>query len=184
MRIQLLLIGSALFHSITALRSSSKSIFLRLPSNKAAAANTVSTNQIQPEASSSLIKQIGKHKPSLKKNAESSDESLLTLTMFMIEATRSNPDHADLESLLNAIQISCKTISNLVSRAGITNLAGDGHPGERLDLLASRVLRNALRFTGKVGSFSYENDRGGKPILIEGRTYTMRMRPLHFICIE
>jgi len=92
-------------------------------------------------------------------------ENLLTLTMFMIEATRTNPDHADLESLLHSIQTSCKTIASIVSRAGIKNLAGDGHPDERLDLLANRILKNSLRFTGKIGVLASETERS--PMLIE-----------------
>jgi hypothetical protein len=50
--------------------------------------------------------------------------NIMTLSRFMIEATRSNPDHADFESLLASIQIACKTIANLVSRAGISDLTG------------------------------------------------------------
>ena len=50
--------------------------------------------------------------------------SIMTLSRFMIEATRSNPDHADFESLMASIQISCKTIANLVSKAGISDLTG------------------------------------------------------------
>lgn len=50
--------------------------------------------------------------------------SIMTLSRFMIEATRSNPDHADFESLMASIQIACKTIANLVSRVGISDLTG------------------------------------------------------------
>ena len=50
--------------------------------------------------------------------------SIMTLSRFMIEATRSNPDHADFESLMASIQIACKTIANLVSKAGISDLTG------------------------------------------------------------
>ena len=50
--------------------------------------------------------------------------SIMTLSRFMIEATRSNPDHADFESLMASIQIACKTIANLVSRVGIADLTG------------------------------------------------------------
>lgn len=50
--------------------------------------------------------------------------TIMTLSRFMIEATRSNPDHADFESLMASIQIACKTIAHLVSRAGISDLTG------------------------------------------------------------
>lgn len=64
--------------------------------------------------------------------------SIMTLSRFMIEATRSNPDHADFESLMASIQIACKTIANLVSRAGISDLTGlqsstGFNPGEQED---------------------------------------------------
>lgn len=62
-----------------------------------------------------------------------------------------------MESLLLAIQMACKTISNLVNRAGLGNDVGekndysDGrfYSMKRLDLLSTIVLKNALRFTGK-----------------------------------
>jgi len=50
--------------------------------------------------------------------------NVMTLTRFMIEATRNNADHADMESLMASIQMACKTIANLVSRAGISDLTG------------------------------------------------------------
>ena len=80
-----------------------------------------------------------------------------------------------MESLLLAIQMACKTISNLVNRAGLANDLGytdtddqqssdssssgskkkdysDGrfYSMKRLDKLSTTVLRNALQFTGKV----------------------------------
>ena len=54
----------------------------------------------------------------------SSPGTIMTLSRFMIEATRSNPDHADFESLMASIQIACKTIAHLVSRSGISDLTG------------------------------------------------------------
>ena len=66
----------------------------------------------------------------------------MTLSRFMIEATRAHPgisfnffrqehilyfstDRADLESLMMSIQISCKTIAELISRAGTVDLTGN-----------------------------------------------------------
>lgn len=62
-----------------------------------------------------------------------------------------------MESLLLAIQMACKTISNLVNRAGLANDVGekndysDGrfYSMKRLDLLSTIVLKNALQFSGK-----------------------------------
>ena len=55
---------------------------------------------------------------------QSTPGTIMTLSRFMIEATRSNPDHADFESLMASIQIACKTIAHLVSRSGISDLTG------------------------------------------------------------
>lgn len=83
----------------------------------------------------------------------------------------------DLQNILLAVQMACKTISNLVNRAGlvysIQNTVDDGNDGtgvsdgrdndekdyrsdgryysmKRLDLLSTNVLKNALKFTGTV----------------------------------
>jgi fructose-1,6-bisphosphatase I len=64
----------------------------------------------------------------------------------------------DLESLLLSVQMACKTISNLVNRAGLVygsqNGNAHGQDGrfysmKRLDQLSTEVLRNSLKFTGK-----------------------------------
>jgi fructose-1,6-bisphosphatase I len=64
----------------------------------------------------------------------------------------------DMESLLLSIQMACKTISNLVNRAGLANDLGEQNSDysdgrfysmKRLDLLSTIVLKNALQFTGK-----------------------------------
>jgi fructose-1,6-bisphosphatase I len=63
-----------------------------------------------------------------------------------------------MESLLLSIQMACKTISNLVNRAGLANDLGEQNSDysdgrfysmKRLDLLSTIVLKNALQFTGK-----------------------------------
>lgn len=98
---------------------------------------------------------------------------VMTLSRFMIEATRSDPDHSDIESLMQSIQIACKTIASLVAREGINDLTGEqickplnsaSEEGVTLDKMADRVLRNALRFTGKLGVLGSEDE---KAILVE-----------------
>jgi len=71
--------------------------------------------------------------------------------------------------------MACKTISNLVSRAGISDLiglqAGDastniqGVEQKKLDVIANNVLKNALRFTGKLGVIASEEE--DRPVLVE-----------------
>lgn len=105
--------------------------------------------------------------------------NVITLSRFMIEATRANPDHADLESLIESIQIGCKTIANILSRSGILDLTVPPPKGSKksesrtysfssdnaMYSTASKVLKNALRFTGKVGVVTFDNEE--HPVLIE-----------------
>merc|ERR1719377_55659 len=49
----------------------------------------------------------------------------MTLTRYMIEQAKFNPDkYQDMESLMSSIQMACKQIASLVSRAGIQDLTG------------------------------------------------------------
>ena len=92
---------------------------------------------------------------------------IMTLSRFMIEATRSNPDHADFEGLVSSIQIACKTIAILVARHGVNDLMGSSTKDERsLFNLASTALKNSLRFTGKLGVYTPHDDLES-PLLIE-----------------
>lgn len=94
--------------------------------------------------------------------------SIMTLSRFMIEATRANPDHADFESLIESTQLACKTISNQLARSGIEFdlTTPEDSTLEKKDMykMASTILKNSLRFTGKIGvATSYGED----PVLIE-----------------
>eukprot|EP00551_Chaetoceros_affinis_P006860 CAMPEP_0203677176 /NCGR_PEP_ID=MMETSP0090-20130426/27267_1 /ASSEMBLY_ACC=CAM_ASM_001088 /TAXON_ID=426623 /ORGANISM="Chaetoceros affinis, Strain CCMP159" /LENGTH=525 /DNA_ID=CAMNT_0050543985 /DNA_START=96 /DNA_END=1673 /DNA_ORIENTATION=- len=118
----------------------------------------------------------------------------VTLRRYLNGLVKTHPELRDLESLSLSIQMSCKTISNLVNRNGIntampqpareeqseersdsknengstfitsggndnssetiTNMDGQNNlrmnSMKRLDQLSTNVLRNALRFTGKL----------------------------------
>lgn len=100
--------------------------------------------------------------------------NIMTLNRFIIEATRTNPDHADFESLISSIQIGCKSISNMLSRSGLGYLSGldkQYNPSEKTDVsvpvydVANTILKNVLRFTGKIGVISSETDE--RPMLVE-----------------
>ena len=79
---------------------------------------------------------------------------------FLIEATRSNPDHADFESLIESIQIGCKTICNLLARSAIhyeSDISTSSLESGNLDSVnntrrlydkASAIIKNSLKFTG------------------------------------
>ena len=104
------------------------------------------------------------------------DGNVMTLNSFLVEMTRSNPDHADFESLFGSIQIACKTIATLLSRAGVEDLLGnknmvkpeiwgtgtgaEGTAVERSPLydVAEKILKNSLKFTGKLGVLVSEKE--------------------------
>ena len=48
------------------------------------------------------------------------EQTGITLSRYMMEVSRQNPDLRDLESLMGGIQQACKTIANIVDRAPIT----------------------------------------------------------------
>jgi fructose-1,6-bisphosphatase I len=85
----------------------------------------------------------------------------ITITRYLNQAIKDNPELVDLESILLALQMACKTISNLVHRAGLaysierpkssSDDLSDGrfYSMERLDSLSTIVSRNALKFTGR-----------------------------------
>jgi len=103
------------------------------------------------------------------------DVDIMTLTRFMIENTKSNPDQQEMESMMASIQMACKKISSLVSRAGITDLTGmqagggsinvQGEEQKKLDVISNDVLKNALRCTGKLGVIASEEEES--PVLVE-----------------
>jgi fructose-1,6-bisphosphatase I len=92
----------------------------------------------------------------------------ITLTRYMNEVARANPELLDLETLIASIQTACKTINMLVERAHITGLVGyadgggsinvQGEEQKTLDVVTNDVLKKALRFTGKMGVIASEEE--------------------------
>merc|ERR1719440_6519 len=102
--------------------------------------------------------------------------SIMTLSRYMILQTIKKPDeYKDLESLMTSIQMACKQIASLVSRAGIQDLTGleegggsvnvQGEEQKKLDVISNTVLKNALRFSGKVGIVGSEEEDA--PVMVE-----------------
>jgi len=99
----------------------------------------------------------------------------VTLSRFMMEMERANPELADIESIFVSIQTAAKTISNLVRRAsltGITGLEGDGgsvniqgEEQKKLDIITNDVLKNALKWSGKLGTLASEEE--DVPVLLD-----------------
>ena len=98
--------------------------------------------------------------------------SPMTLTQYMLEFTRRNPEMRDLESLMASVQMACKTISLLVQRAGLTEMTGgvdivnvQGEEQKKLDVISNQVFKDALRFTGRLGVVASEEE--ANPVLVE-----------------
>lgn len=102
----------------------------------------------------------------------------MTLTRYMIQHAMDNTDleHLqDMQSLMASIQLACKKISSLVARAGISNLTGlqsgggsvniQGEEQKKLDVLSNEVLKNALRYSGKMGIIASEEE--DEPVMVD-----------------
>ncbi|CAM9570482.1 unnamed protein product [Choristocarpus tenellus] len=100
---------------------------------------------------------------------------VMTLSRYMLEQARQNIEYQELEQLMGSVQYACKTIANLVSRAGISDLTGlqagggsvnvQGEEQKKLDVISNDVLKNALRSTGKLGVIASEEE--DHPVLVE-----------------
>lgn len=81
----------------------------------------------------------------------------------------------DMQSLMSSIQLACKKIQSLVQRAGISNLVGleegggainvQGEEQKKLDVLSNEVLKNALRYSGKMGVIASEEE--DEPVMVD-----------------
>jgi fructose-1,6-bisphosphatase I len=117
--------------------------------------------------------------PPIQQTTTSPAVQCITLTRYLDQIVLKNPEMYDMVSLLNAVKMACKTISNLVHRAGLNNplqqnsndvssssssssnngnndnakdddyADGRFYSMRRLDQLSTIVLKNALRYTGK-----------------------------------
>jgi len=95
------------------------------------------------------------------------DTTGITLTRFMQNVERVNPELQELSQLFSGIQTSAKAISNLVKRShlpgssllglqGAVNVQGEDQ--KKLDVITNEILKRALRFTGKVGIVASEEE--------------------------
>jgi fructose-1,6-bisphosphatase I len=92
----------------------------------------------------------------------------VTLTRFMLEVAKSNPDFNELPTLFSGISTACKAIANLVKRSQLTGLTGyeggggsinvQGEEQKKLDVLTNDVLKKALYDTGKLGVLASEEE--------------------------
>ena len=89
----------------------------------------------------------------------------VTLSRYMCEVARANPELEDMQTLMSSIQTAVKTIASLVARSHITGMVGaqgavnvQGEEQKKLDVITNEVLKDALRFTGKMGVIASEEE--------------------------
>ena len=79
------------------------------------------------------------------------EQTGITLSRYMMEVARANPDLRDLESLMGGIQQACKTIANLVDRATITGMVSQP-PAGRCDAHETETEEDAPPLVGCGGA--------------------------------
>ena len=98
-------------------------------------------------------------------HCEICNQTGLTLSRFMREMARANPELEEIESIFTALQTATKTISKLVRKCdlqGTTGLYGNmniqGEEQKKLDVITNEVLKNALKWAGHLGTLASEEE--------------------------
>ncbi|GJD10612.1 Fructose-1,6-bisphosphatase, chloroplastic [Galdieria sulphuraria] len=105
---------------------------------------------------------------------QTSQDTPTSLTRYLLEVAKQNKDMGDMVALINGIQFACKKIASLVGKAGVTDLMGiyqqgivnvHGEEQKKLDVLSNEVLKNALKYSGKMAVIASEEE--DVPIMVE-----------------
>ena len=90
------------------------------------------------------------------------DTTGVTLKRFMSEVAMLNPELEEVQVLFGAIETACKSISNVVKRSqlpvGYDANIQQGEDPKNLDAVANDLLKQALRFTGRLGVLASEEE--------------------------
>ena len=103
----------------------------------------------------------------------------ITLSRYVLEMAQANPDKpelVELVSVMTSVERACKTISKLVRTAPIEqasllgleatgNINVQGEEQKKLDVITNTVLKNALRFSGKMAVLASEEE--DEPVGVE-----------------
>lgn len=151
----------------------------------------ISSNNLKHDRTSSFfmsLQEPPQPQPTQKKTqTQQAPLKRLSLRRYLNNIVQADPSYRDLESLSLSIQMACKTISRLVNRAGINSLSTPPsfnteedrdqaliqydyrmNSMKRLDQLSTIVLRNALRFTGKLQSVKKAKDNLDDELMNDG----------------
>mmetsp|Transcript_9995 Transcript_9995/g.19209 ORF Transcript_9995/g.19209 Transcript_9995/m.19209 type:complete len:449 (-) Transcript_9995:223-1569(-) len=105
------------------------------------------------------------------------EQTGVTLSRYILEYTRANPEMAGIDSIFTALQTATKTISKLVRNAHFNDMLGlhneenggsvniQGEEQKKLDVVTNDVLKKALKWSGKFTSFASEEEDDPVPVL-------------------
>lgn len=95
-------------------------------------------------------------------------ETGVTLSRFMMEMVRANPELEEIESVFTSLQVACKTLSKLVRTSSLSGNTGlqdgggsinvQGEEQKKLDVIANDVLKKALKWNGKMSTIASEEE--------------------------
>jgi hypothetical protein len=100
----------------------------------------------------------------------------VTLSRYMLEMARVNPELGDVENIMTSLQTACKTISSLVRRSSLDGLLGlqdetgnsvnvQGEQQKKLDVITNDVLKKALHWSGKLATLASEEE--DTPVILD-----------------
>lgn len=95
-------------------------------------------------------------------------ETGVTLSRYMMEMARYNPELEEVESIFTSLQVACKAISNLVRNAALSGNTGyangggsinvQGEEQKKMDIIANDIMKNAFHWTGKLNTIASEEE--------------------------
>jgi len=112
--------------------------------------------KLSPQRHAGSVVQVNGRRIVVPMFAEVCSYTGLTLSRYCREFAVANPELSELTSILNSVQSACKQIASISRGAPLTalthgrGLLDRGAASRPLDMVADSVLRNALKFTGKV----------------------------------
>ena len=93
----------------------------------------------------------------------------------MLAMARANPELDDVESIFTSLQVACKTLSSLVRTVALTGTTGfhdgggsvnvQGEEQKKLDVIANDVMKQALHWSGKLGTLASEEEDTPVPLV-------------------
>ncbi|CAK0810446.1 unnamed protein product [Prorocentrum cordatum] len=135
----------------------------------ATAAGRGRTRRARRTARAADFMKVAAPKPSLNPDQFSDvcEQTGVTLSRYMIELSKRGVVDADLNSIMSSISEGTKVIASLIAKAplrqaDLLGLEGEvnvqGEDQKKLDVITNEVLKNALRYTGKLGTLASEEE--------------------------